>query len=228
MRNLPCFILSRKNSKGLRNKNIYKFLGKPLIQHTIDYAKKVKSITDIIISTDDPKVVEIAKKNKCIVIYPRPKKLSNDTASSFSALYHAANYMLKNNYDFEIFSYLQITEPLRPKNILAKCINNLKIDDKINSSFAGFEMKKNFWFQYNRDFKMISYVGGSKLPRQKRKAIFRQDCGIALASRKKVLINMKKLYVNPIKIVPYSGYEGLLDIHKKKDITLAKYLKKLI
>ena len=47
--NLPCFILSRKNSKGLKNKNTTNFLGKPLIQHTIDFAKNTKSVTDIII-----------------------------------------------------------------------------------------------------------------------------------------------------------------------------------
>ena len=127
-----------------------------------------------------------------------------------------------------IFSYLQITEPLRPKNILLKCIRNLMINQKINSSFAGYEMKKNFWLKQQFDYKMISKVGGSNLPRQKRESIFRQDCGVDLASRKKILMSKKKLYFNPVKIVPYSGYEGLLDIHTKDDIILAKYLKKLI
>ena len=84
--NLPCFILARKNSKGLKNKNTYNFLGKPLIQHTIDFAKKTKSVTDIIISTDDPKVVKIAKKNRCLVIYPRPNFLTSDKATSLDAL----------------------------------------------------------------------------------------------------------------------------------------------
>ena len=44
MKKLPCFILSRKNSKGLKNKNTYKFLNKPLIQHTIDYARNTKEL----------------------------------------------------------------------------------------------------------------------------------------------------------------------------------------
>ena len=50
---VPCFILARKNSKGLKNKNIYPLLNKPLIIHTIEYAKKCKDINDIVISTDD-------------------------------------------------------------------------------------------------------------------------------------------------------------------------------
>ncbi len=226
--NLPCFILARKNSKGLKNKNTYNFLGKPLIQHTIDFAKRTKSVTDIIISTDDPKVVKIAKKNRCLVIYPRPKFLTSDKSTSLDALRHAALHMIKKNYDFDIFCYLQITEPLRPKNILEKCIKNLKKNKNLNSSFAAYIMKKNFWSHHGKKLKMLSSLRESYSPRQTRKPIYREDCGISLASRKKVLIQNKKLYIRPIKIVSYSGYAGLLDIHTKKDIYLGKVLNKLI
>ena len=189
---LPCFILSRKNSKGLRNKNIYKFNNKPLIQHTIDFAKKSKNVTHIVISTDDPKVVPIAKKNKCILIYPRPKHLSYDNSISLHALQHAAKHIIERGYDFNIFGFLQITEPLRPKFILDKCIQKLKNNKKINSVFAGFTFKKNFWIYKNRNFKKISPVLESTLPRQMRKIIYREDCGVSLASRKNVLLKKKK------------------------------------
>ena len=43
-------------------------IGHQLIHYTIDFAKNTKSVTDIIISTDDHKVVKIAKKNGCYVI----------------------------------------------------------------------------------------------------------------------------------------------------------------
>ena len=132
------------------------------------------------------------QKNKCIIIFPRPKQLSNDNANSVSALYHAAKHMIKNNYDFDIFAYLQVTEPLRPKNILNECIDNLKKNKNINSSFAGYIVKKNFWFKTQKNYKMISPPRESLLPRQKRKPIYREDCGIALASRKKFLLIKKK------------------------------------
>ena len=223
---LPCFILSRKDSKGLKNKNTYHFLNKPLIQHTIDFAKKSKNVTHIIISTDDPKVVPIAKKNKCILIYPRPKKLSKDNSITLEALKHAARYILNNGYDFEIFSFLQITEPLRPKGILDKCINKLKNNQKTNSVFAGYVLK-NFWIKKFR-YKLITPLTETIIPRQKRKIIYREDCGIALASRKNVLIKRNKLYCNPISIIPYQSYEGLLDIHHKSDIHLGNFLKKIL
>lgn len=225
---LPCFILSRKNSKGLKNKNTYKFNNKPLIQHTIDFAKKSKNITHIVISTDDPKVVPIAKKNKCILIYPRPKYLSHDNSISLYALQHAAKYIIDMGYNFDIYGFLQITEPLRPKFILDKCIQKLKKNKKINSVFAGFTFRKNFWINKNKNFKIISPVIESTIPRQKRKIIYREDCGVSLASRKNVLLKKNKLYIDPVSIIPYNSFEGLLDIHSKKDILLGEYLSKYV
>tara|TARA_B100001989_G_C24448843_1_gene417879 strand:+ start:62 stop:766 length:705 start_codon:yes stop_codon:yes gene_type:complete len=225
---LPCFILSRKNSKGLKNKNTYKFNNKPLIQHTIDFAKKSKNVTHIVISTDDPKVVPIAKKNKCILIYPRPKYLSHDNSISLYALQHAAKYIIDMGYNFDIYGFLQITEPLRPKFILDKCIQKLKKNKKINSVFAGFTFRKNFWINKNKNFKIISPVIESTIPRQKRKIIYREDCGVSLASRKNVLLKKNKLYIDPVSIIPYNSFEGLLDIHSKKDILLGEYLSKYV
>jgi len=224
---LPCFILSRKNSKSLKNKNTYKFLNKPLIQHTIDYAKNTKGVTDIVVSTDDPKAAKIAKKNNCILIFPRPKNLSNDTASSLSALYHAAKFVLREKFDFDFFCYLQVTEPLRPKKILQNCIDNVKKNKNLNSSFAGYIYKKNFWIKTKRSYKLISPVTKILQPRQKRNSIFREDCGVALVSKKNVLLKNKKLFKKPFKIVPYNDYSGLLDIHSKSDIKLGELISKL-
>ena len=145
-RNLPCFILARGGSKGLKKKNLYNFLNKPLISHTINYAKKCKLISHVVVSTDDKEIFEFCKKLHCETIYPRPKKLSNDNSRSISALLHAANEYEKRFGDFDIFAFMQATEPLRPKNILTKCINLLLRNKKLNSAFAAYEYKKNFLF----------------------------------------------------------------------------------
>ena len=49
-------ILARKNSKGLKNKNIKLLNGKPLIYHSIDILKKSRLINDIIVSSDSKKI----------------------------------------------------------------------------------------------------------------------------------------------------------------------------
>ena len=105
---------------------------------------------------------------------------------------------------------------------------NLKSNSKINSSFAGFVLKKNFWTSHKNDYKLISSLSESYLSRQKRNPIYREDCGVALVSRKNVLIKNKKLYQKPFKIVPYNSYSGFLDIHTKDDIKLGEMLSKFI
>ena len=70
---IPCVILARKNSKGLKDKNIYKLNNLSLVEHSIIYAKKSKLVSDIIVSTDDIRIKRISEKYKCFTIFPRPK-----------------------------------------------------------------------------------------------------------------------------------------------------------
>lgn len=61
---LLAIITARKNSKRLKNKNKKILGGKPLISWTIDFAKKIKKFQDILITTDDEEILNIAKKKK--------------------------------------------------------------------------------------------------------------------------------------------------------------------
>ena len=67
---------ARKNSKGIKNKNIYKINGKPLIEYTLDSIKKSKlNIKDCYILSDDQRVKNIGKKYSVNIEYKRPKNL---------------------------------------------------------------------------------------------------------------------------------------------------------
>ena len=92
-------IPARGGSKGIPKKNIKKFLGKPLVQHSIDYAKESNLINQIILTTDDSEIMEVGKKNN-ITIINRPKKISGDKATTESAIEHVislSNFSKKNN-----------------------------------------------------------------------------------------------------------------------------------
>ena len=54
-------ILARSGSKSVKNKNIRKLNGKPLIAYTIKEAIKSKIFTKLIVSTDSKKIGSIAK-----------------------------------------------------------------------------------------------------------------------------------------------------------------------
>ena len=225
---IPCIILARKGSKSLKNKNLIKLNNKPLIQHSIDYAKKSKFITNVVVSTDDLRIFKIAKKHKCFCIYPRPKNLSGDYAKTEPALIHALKVFEKEFGKTDYYSYLQVTEPLRPKNILDKCIKNILSDSKIDSSFAGYVLHKNFWKKTGKKIKRISGNSNTNTPRQKKPPVYREDTGVALASKSIILKKYKKRIGKNVKIEPYENLTGLIDIHTIKDIRLAEKIIKLI
>jgi CMP-N-acetylneuraminic acid synthetase len=61
-------------SKGLPNKNIRTFLGKPLIAWTINQAKKSKYIDKLIVSTNDEKIAKISIEHGADIPFMRPEE----------------------------------------------------------------------------------------------------------------------------------------------------------
>ena len=57
-----CIITARSGSKGLKNKNIRKLKGLPLIAHTIIAAKKSKVLSRVILSTDSKLYAKIGSR----------------------------------------------------------------------------------------------------------------------------------------------------------------------
>ena len=68
-------ILARSGSKRLPNKNILKLGKKHLINWSIDFAKKIPFVYDILVSTDSKKIGLIAKKKRSISSLDKTKKV---------------------------------------------------------------------------------------------------------------------------------------------------------
>ena len=70
---ITAIILARGGSKGIPNKNILDFLGKPLVAWSVIQAKITKEIDDVYISSDSDEILKIAesygaiKKKQCRV-----------------------------------------------------------------------------------------------------------------------------------------------------------------
>ena len=117
------FIFARSGSKGLKNKNIKKFAGKPLLYWTIKQAKKIKNIDDIILSTDSAKIAKIGKKYGASVYFLRPKKLANDQSPEWLSWKHAAKFIeIKFNTKLKKIIVLPVTSPCREIRDINKCI----------------------------------------------------------------------------------------------------------
>ncbi len=221
MKKIPCFILARKNSKSIKKKNLKKLSGKTLLEITIKYLKKSKLIDDIVVSTDDKAIARISKKNKCFTIFPRPKILSSDTATTEAALRHALK-IYENRYGMtNIVTYAQVTEPFRPKNIMDKCIKTLIKNNKVDSCFASFKQKKNFWIMKNNFLQRLTPFKERFKPRQIKKPVYREDTGIALATKSKFVRKGERIG-KKVKCISFENPIYNIDINSMEDLNFAK------
>ena len=81
---VPC----RGNSKGIKNKNLVNFSGKPLMYWTIKQLKDCKTIKEIYVTSDSEKILNYAQNLK-VGIIKRPSNISGDNAQSEEAILHA-------------------------------------------------------------------------------------------------------------------------------------------
>lgn len=115
-------IPARGGSKGVPGKNIKELDGKPLIQYTIDAARKIASDNHIIVSTDDQEIKYVVEKFGLKVPFLRPVELATDTSGSYEVLLHALNFYEMENSTPEYIILLQPTSPFRNEDHIKQAL----------------------------------------------------------------------------------------------------------
>ncbi len=107
-------IPARNGSVGIKNKNLIKLKGLPLIEYSFKESIKSKFIHKIFLSTNDNKIKKLAKKYKKIEIINRKNKLCTSKALMSEVICDAIKRIKKihnlNNFNLIL---LQPTSPLR-------------------------------------------------------------------------------------------------------------------
>jgi len=124
-------IPARSGSKGLKDKNITKFLGKPLLEHSINFAKKLKFIDKIILSTDSRKYKKIGLKSGAEVPFLRSKKASRSNSMEEDVLEDIRKKLIKIKKKLpDYILWLRPTCPLRDIKIYHKAYKKFKTEKK--------------------------------------------------------------------------------------------------
>lgn len=125
---------ARGGSKGIPYKNIRELCGKPLLAWTIAAAKQSKLLDRHVVSTEDSKIAEVARKYGAEVI-GRPPELATDEASTLSVL---QDVLKKINSDAVVL--LQATSPIRNPDLIDGCIKRFQ-ETGADSLATGFICK---------------------------------------------------------------------------------------
>ena len=132
---VAAIILARGGSKGIPNKNLIDFCGKPLISWTIEQIQSSEEINDIWVSSDSGDILEVAAKHNVNLI-KRPETISGDTATSESGWIHAIDHIESiENKKIDIVFAPQVTSPLRTSVDIDNAIK-LFIEKGFDSMFS--------------------------------------------------------------------------------------------
>lgn len=163
-------IPARSGSKGIKHKNLQPILGKPLILHTIEFAKQHADIDMVVVSTDDTDIIELAKQHDVTVVQ-RPDELCSDTSLVIEAIRYTITNLEKRGFDIQNLFLLEATSPLRTDTDLATAVSCLESDEV--DSVATFSPSSispgRLWKLQDEQEKMVPYIEGAVawLPRQK-------------------------------------------------------------
>jgi len=105
-------IPARGGSKRIPRKNIKDFLGKPIIAYSIEKAIESKLFTEVMVSTDDKEIAEVAIRFGATVPTLRSDKNANDTAVLSDVVREVINGYIKNGRTFDLACCILPTAPL--------------------------------------------------------------------------------------------------------------------
>ena len=126
--NAVAFIFARGGSKGLPNKNILEFSGKPLIAWSIEQALAVKRINRVIVSTDSEQIANIALNYGAEVPLIRPADLATDSSPEILAWKHGLKYLKESTGEYpDVFLSIPTTSPLRLSSDIDLCLDEFLI-----------------------------------------------------------------------------------------------------
>ena len=222
-----CTICARGNSKGLKNKNIKKINGSPLLKYTIDHALKSKIFDNIVLSSDSKRIIQLARDLGLKDIINRPKKLATDQSGKLDVVKHALRVIEKRYaIKYDVIIDLDVTSPLRIVSDIKKAYN-LFLNNNSNILISATPSKKNPFFN-----QVIQKNNSIKLVQSKIKYLRRQDApnvydlnASIYIYKRETLLNTNTIFTkdSSLYIMPE---ERSVDIDNINDFNYVEYLMK--
>lgn len=129
MEKILAVITARGGSKRIPRKNIKEFCGKPIIEYSIEAALRSEIFTEVMVSTDDLEIAQIAQKAGAKVPFMRSEKTSNDYATTRDVLMEVLTEYQKQGKEFDYMVCLYPTNPFITAQKIISAIKILKQED---------------------------------------------------------------------------------------------------
>jgi CMP-N-acetylneuraminic acid synthetase len=124
--NVLAVIPARGGSKRIPHKNKIDFMGKPLLAHTIEAALHSKLFSQVVVSTDDPEIAQIAQEYGAQVPFLRQEFSDDHTPVSQATLYALLQSESYFKTKYQIVAQLLPTCPLRTSEVIVDCYSKFQ------------------------------------------------------------------------------------------------------
>ncbi|WP_428939216.1 cytidylyltransferase domain-containing protein [Fontivita pretiosa] len=121
-------ILARAGSLGLKNKHLLPLLGRPVIAYTFDHARQARRLTHVVVTSDCPRILELATGAGFETIH-RPDELASSDASVQAVMLHAMRTFesrARDGFRADALVVLYGNVPLRPACAIDRAIEILQ------------------------------------------------------------------------------------------------------
>ena len=118
------FIPIRSGSKGIKDKNIKEFNGKPLCYWTIRNSSESKSIDEVYVSTDSKKIIDIVESFQLpkVKTFLRSEKTSLDTSSTLISISSESDMSTSSDCANTALPAVTPANIISEKTILRSCL----------------------------------------------------------------------------------------------------------
>jgi pseudaminic acid cytidylyltransferase len=223
-----CIIPARGGSKRIPRKNIKEFLGKPIIAYSIQAAIDSNLFDEVMVSTDDEEIREIALKYGAKVPFLRSETNANDFATTAAVINEVLEVYKTRNKLFKYCICIYPTAPFVSSNLLIKAFKKLK-KDKLDAVFSvlkyGFPIQRAMKINKEDKVEMID-VSKINARSQDLESSF-HDAGQFYALNVSAFIKNQKFWTNNTGCIEINELEAQ-DIDTETDWKLAELKYKLL
>lgn len=219
---VTAIIPARAGSKGIHNKNIIDFCGKPLLAWSIEQALQSDYVEEVYVSTDGKDIADISREYGAKVIM-RPSILASDTASSESAIIHAVAEIEKL-HSINTVLFLQPTSPIRLSTDIDNAIKIFFAE--LYDSLFSMSLLEDYciWKKTGNDLQSFTYNYRDRGRRQDREPLFLEN-GSIYVFKTQIL----RIYNNRLggKIGVYEmPFDRSYEIDNQNDVEICSFLMK--
>lgn len=158
-------ITARGGSKRIPRKNIKEFLGKPIIQYSIEAAINSRVFEEVMVSTDDEEIAAIATKLGAIVPFKRSANTADDYSTTAEVLAEVLMQYNTAGKHFDFGCCIYPTAPFVTAEKLKKAYQLLQ-DNKADSVIPVTKFSFPIWRSFKMDEGKLSYNWPENAPKR--------------------------------------------------------------